>query len=761
MSDAPKTTSADGASGPTGPCGPKVSVKLPVLGSKPAVRPVAKSKMGKWRAAALILIHVVFAVHMAHWLSGKDGGVRATLTPVEPSESMATLEMGAVNAGFVFFATTLLSTLIFGRFFCGWACHVVALQDVCGWAMKKLGVHPKPFRSRLLLWGPLALALYMFVWPTVRREVLVPLLGDDVNRDGVKSSLVTGLRESLLQRDINGDGRVAKAGEPGDFVPGVSEAALGKDLNGNGSITDVLPEYAELPLWMGRAAPMPGFKSHFLTEDFWATFAHWPVAIPFLAICGFVTVYFLGAKAFCTYGCPYGGFFAPLDRLSPVRIRVNDDCNQCGHCTAVCTSNVRVHEEVRDYGAVVDPGCMKCLDCISVCPTDALRVGLGKPGIWTKPLDPDSPQLAAARQHAQKRYDLSLREELAIGALFLLFFIGYRGMYNAVPLLMAMGIAMVVAFMVHKAWRLLFDRNVRAPFWQLKRDGRVRVAGVLFLIATLAFAVLGVQGLATKILYWKGESVAARLSRTDDAWQAAGRRYASTEQDKADAKYAIAALKYAGGFKDGGFAFFTSPAQHERLSYLYAYIGDNAEAERRLVRLVQADNPKPHWLEGLMGFYRARNAPAEAILTLTDLEQRWPDNQFVRAQHADILIATGHAGDAVEVINQGLAQHPKSPLLNEHLAAALMTRNQPGDPDKAIEAMRTSLAGEETVGRWVLLGRMLQYLQRQTEAENAFSKARQLDQKLKQEAGLMEPNSSAGLEGSRPGPGGEPPSATK
>ena len=80
------------------------------------------------------------------------------------------------------------------------------------------------------------------------------------------------------------------------------------------------------------------------------------VAVPFLFVCGFMTVYFLGSKGFCTYACPYGGFFALADKVAPGKIRVTDACNQCGHCTAVCTSNVRVHAEVKAYGMVVDPG---------------------------------------------------------------------------------------------------------------------------------------------------------------------------------------------------------------------------------------------------------------------------------------------------------------------------------------------------------------------------------------------------------------------
>lgn len=741
-------------------CGPKVAVRLPVLGSRPPGKPVAKSKVGKWRAAVLITIHLAFAAHIAYWLTGRDGSLRTTVTPVEPSESMSTLELGLVNAGFVFFAVAILSTLLFGRFFCGWGCHIVALQDACGWAMKKLGVHPKPFRSRLLLWAPLLLALYMFIWPTFRREALVPLIGEDIDRDGSKATLVTGLRESLLQRDLNGDGRIARPGEPGDFVPGVSEAALNRDLNGNGTKTDTLPEYHEFPLWLGLSGPPPKFQKHFLTQDFWATFASWPIAIPFLAICGFATVYFMGAKAYCSYGCPYGGFFAPIDRLSPFRIRVNDNCNQCGHCTAVCTSNVRVHEEVRDYGAVVDPGCMKCLDCISVCPTDALRVGPGAPAIFTTPRDPGSSQLAKAREHAQKRYDLTLREELAIGAMFLLFFSGYRGMYGLVPLLMAMGIAMIVAFMVFKSWRLLRDQNVRAPFWQLKRGGKLLPAGVVFLAATCLLAGVGLQGLVIKLAFWSGDAVAARLQRTDAAWQAAGKPYQIGARDRADAKSAIDAITLAGGVRDGGIAFYTTPAQHERLVLLYSFTGENDKAERHLVTLMHATEPGPQWTGSLIAYLDARKAPLdEREPILTSLLHKWPANDTLRRALADNHLRAGRpdaaialyndrlkqaprdavaiasaavlrlnlqpprTAEAITMLRDALKQNPDSPTLREALAQALAVS---GDLPQAATELFATIQREPTPQRWYLLSRLYRSLGRAADAADAEEKARAL-----------------------------------
>ena len=140
---------------------------------------IKRSRAGRWRAALLIGVQAAMALHLWQWLRS---GV--TLSPVEPSESMYTLETGEVNAGFLFFVAAIASTFLFGRFFCGWGCHIVALQDACNWFMIKVGVRPKPFRSRLLVWVPVGLAIYMFAWPTVRREVFAPGMDLLVRRAG-------------------------------------------------------------------------------------------------------------------------------------------------------------------------------------------------------------------------------------------------------------------------------------------------------------------------------------------------------------------------------------------------------------------------------------------------------------------------------------------------------------------------------------------------------------------------------------------------
>src|SRR5258705_1762336 len=217
------------------------SIRLPVLqNSSIQESGIRKSKPSRWRAAALISLNLQMIAHLIQWwIAG------TTISPIEPSETMYTLQRGAVNAGLIFFSLAILATLVFGRFVCGWGCHIVALQDFCAWLLKKIGLTPKPFRSRLLVYVPLFAALYMFVLPTVLRAFTKP---------------------------------------------------------------------AEEPL-------IPAFTNHLVTTNFWETFPTVAVAIPFLFICGFMTVYFLGSKGFCTYACPYGGVFGIVDKSPPPKKR--------------------------------------------------------------------------------------------------------------------------------------------------------------------------------------------------------------------------------------------------------------------------------------------------------------------------------------------------------------------------------------------------------------------------------------------------------
>jgi polyferredoxin len=410
-----------------------------------ACGPVAKSKNATRRAVVLALVHVAILVHVAHWkIEGR------TLSPLEPSEAMQTLELGYVNAGFILFTASLLLTLVVGRFFCGWACHVVAYQDLCGFVMRKLGVRPRPFRSRVLGYAPLLAGLYMFAWPSLKRFV------------NFSAATPDGLRRLL--------------------------------------------GWPPAERWFD-AYPKPSFTSHVVVEDFWRTFPGPVMAVATLLVCGPLIVWFLGNKGFCFYGCPYGGLFGVVDKLAPVRIRVTDACEGCGHCTVACTSDVLVHEEVRLYKAVVDPGCMKCLDCVATCPKDALYVGFGKPAI----------AVPKSERRAKRAFDLGLTEEVVLACVFAAAVFAFRALYDQVPFLMSLGLGAIAAFAARVVYRFVARRPTSLQNLALVRDGRRTRAG--FVAASLLFGFLAFGGHAFYVQTERllGESALAEHNELVDA----------------------------------------------------------------------------------------------------------------------------------------------------------------------------------------------------------------------------------------------------
>ena len=82
-------------------------------------------KMTRRRVIILCSVYLLFLLHLLHWtLYGR------TVSPAELNETMFTIEQGVVTVGAILLAVILLSVLIFGRFFCSWGCHILALEDL-------------------------------------------------------------------------------------------------------------------------------------------------------------------------------------------------------------------------------------------------------------------------------------------------------------------------------------------------------------------------------------------------------------------------------------------------------------------------------------------------------------------------------------------------------------------------------------------------------------------------------------------------------
>jgi len=67
----------------------------------------------------------------------------------------------------------------------------------------------------------------------------------------------------------------------------------------------------------------------------------------------------------CRYLCPYGALLGLLSRLSPVKVRRNDE--RCIHCHA-CTRHCPALIDVENQEAVASAECFGCMTCVSRCP---------------------------------------------------------------------------------------------------------------------------------------------------------------------------------------------------------------------------------------------------------------------------------------------------------------------------------------------------------------------------------------------------------
>lgn len=606
------------------------SIALPVVQNAPKKAGViSKSRISRWRAGALIALNLLMIAHIVQWrITG------STISPIEPSETMYTLQRGAINAGVIFFSLAILATLIFGRFVCGWGCHIVALQDFCAWLLKKVGLTPKPFRSRLLVYIPLVAALYMFVWPTLVRALTKP------------------------------------AAEP----------------------------------------LIPPFTNQIVTTEFWETFPPVAVAVPFLFICGFLTVYFLGSKGFCTYACPYGGFFGLADRVAPGRIRVTDACNECGHCTATCTSNVLVHREVKQFGMVVDPGCMKCMDCVSVCPNDALYFGFGKPSI----------AVSGARE---KSYSLTWTEEVVAVVVFFASYFAVWGVYQLVPMLMALGCATVTTFLTMKLWRLLRSKELTFYRFRLKAAGKWQAAGVIF--AGFAVIWIGLNAHSGWVRYHEFAGIQAfrQLQVADDL--ALAQVNPAQWLNAADRERVRSGKAHLQAAADKG--LFVNSDTLPKLAWFVYLSGETEQSISLLAQVAPYQHGQPR---ALSLYYRGAmlnrlGRYEEALRSLDDALAERPDLILAREEQGESFWQLGRKGEAIAVWNDALQQSPNLILARYQLAGALgMSANsaEVGTLNQQVEQLMPNNAYYQ----W-MLGLRLQNLGMNELAEKRFQRAIELD----------------------------------
>ena len=84
------------------------------------------------------------------------------------------IKSGIINAGVILVFIAFLTTLIFGRFFCGWGCHFGAIQELSWWILNKINLKPKTLNSRLVFILPLFMLIYFYITPNLYYAIMNP-----------------------------------------------------------------------------------------------------------------------------------------------------------------------------------------------------------------------------------------------------------------------------------------------------------------------------------------------------------------------------------------------------------------------------------------------------------------------------------------------------------------------------------------------------------------------------------------------------------
>jgi polyferredoxin len=91
-----------------------------------------------------------------------------------------------------------------------------------------------------------------------------------------------------------------------------------------------------------------------------------------LALAAALLLSYRSGRWFCGTLCPVGGALGVLNRLAPLRVRLEPSaCLSCGACASVCRASC-----IDAAGKRIDAGrCVNCLACLGACPTKAIHYG--------------------------------------------------------------------------------------------------------------------------------------------------------------------------------------------------------------------------------------------------------------------------------------------------------------------------------------------------------------------------------------------------
>lgn len=284
---------------------------------------VSPSKRHRYRMIALASVHAYIAFHLISWhVFGIEIWGKTAMMGV-PS-----LANGTINAAAIMVTLILGSILIWGRGFCGWACHMRGAIEFADWILRKLKV-----RQYLNL---------------REKNVLVNTPHRWLLRIGALFVLL--LPVIILIHNVG-------------FAPKVNLMAP-------------VP-MADLPGYEGKAFAR---KTAFFNFDINPTWEDYLLAFGLAVFIQFTMSVVMnlryGQGAFCRILCPYAPMMVPLMNISPVQAKITRvaQCTGCRDCSNACPQGIDVSREIFHFdGKVTNTECIKCYACIDACDDNVLK----------------------------------------------------------------------------------------------------------------------------------------------------------------------------------------------------------------------------------------------------------------------------------------------------------------------------------------------------------------------------------------------------
>ncbi len=535
-------------------------------------------------------VYLFMGLHIAHWkFSGK------TLAPLELNEVLYTLHLGIITAGFIFMALLLIFSLIAGRFFCSWLCHILALQDFSVWILSKFHIKPRHIKSRTFYLIPVITMGYLFLLPQIER----------------------------------------------------------------------IYHSKPMPVWKIQG-DAEGWAS-FITNDFWRNLPGAGITLLTFFICGFLIIYFLGSRSFCQYVCPYGALFAVSDRLAPGKIKLTGNCNNCGICSSVCSSHILVHREVQEFGKVVNHNCLKDLDCVASCPENALSFG------FTKPSGLKSLYLG----NKQKiKFDFTLKEDIALLVLFIVFLSIYFGLYDSVAFLLAAASAVIASAACLTFYNVFKSEHFKINSLILKQNRKLRASGKVFYGLFAVLILFSTHSAFIRYHQLLGEHYYNRTANISND-SAVELQNPETQSDINNAARLLGRVYTYG--------LYHSPALLRQLASLSICRKDHASATRYLEEMLSKKTDETDARLRLAKLYIVQNNTTQALPHLRELSKIKTEILQDKMIISDAMLTLGHieerngfTSEALHLYQKAIEENPKNG--EAYLAAGVLaTRSQKYD----------------------------------------------------------------------------------